>query len=69
VELVGLSEIAEMLGRSTRTVKTYMKRTDFPKPLGHLARGRIWRRRDVERWANRTLPLPVGRPPKRRKRS
>lgn len=64
-ELASLSEIAETLGVTTRTVQRYAERADFPKPLGRLAMGRVWRRTDVEAWAKRTLPLPrTGRPRK-----
>jgi predicted DNA-binding transcriptional regulator AlpA len=63
-ELAGLSEIAEMLGVTTRTVQRYMERDDFPEPLGQIAAGRVWLRRDVQRWAKETLPLPTGRPRK-----
>jgi predicted DNA-binding transcriptional regulator AlpA len=64
-EIVGLSEIAEMLGVTTRTVARYRTRDDFPEPLARLRGGFVWRRADVERWAKATLPLPrPGRPPK-----
>lgn len=63
-ELAGLSEIAEMLGVTTRTVQRYMEREDFPEPLGVLAAGRVWLRADIDRWAKQTLPLPEGRPRK-----
>ena len=63
-ELAGLSEIAEMLGVTTRTVQRYMEREDFPEPLGQIAAGRVWLRANVETWAKATLPLPEGRPRK-----
>jgi predicted DNA-binding transcriptional regulator AlpA len=63
-ELAALSEIAQMLGVTTRTVQRYMEREDFPEPLGRLAGGRVWLRADVERWAKQVLPLPEGRPRK-----
>lgn len=64
VELVSRSEIAELLGVTTRTVQRYTERSDFPKPLGQLATGRVWRRKDIEVWARKTLPLTQGRPRK-----
>jgi predicted DNA-binding transcriptional regulator AlpA len=63
-DLVGLAEVAELLDVTKRTVQRYMDRPDFPAPLGRLAGGRVWRRSDIEVWATRTLPLPVGRPRK-----
>jgi predicted DNA-binding transcriptional regulator AlpA len=64
-ELAGLDEIAQLLGVSKISAKRYTARDDFPEPLGRLAGGRVWRRRDVVKWAERTLPLPPGRPRKR----
>jgi predicted DNA-binding transcriptional regulator AlpA len=62
--LVSRAEIAEMLGVTGQTVHRYSGRPDFPKPVGQLAAGRVWRRKDVEKWAAKTLPLPSGRPRK-----
>ena len=62
-EIVALSEIADMLGVTRRTVQRYMDRDDFPAPLGVLAGGRrVWRRDDVAEWGRQTLPLSEGRP-------
>jgi predicted DNA-binding transcriptional regulator AlpA len=64
-ELAGVAEIAEILGVTRRTAARYSERDDFPAPTGQLARGRVWRRRDVEKWGAKHLPLPrPGRPPK-----
>jgi predicted DNA-binding transcriptional regulator AlpA len=64
-DLVGLSEIAEALGVHKRTAQEYVNREDFPDPLGRVAAGRVWRRQDVLKWAEKTLPLPrPGRPRK-----
>jgi predicted DNA-binding transcriptional regulator AlpA len=63
-ELAGLSEVAEMLGVTTRTVQRYMERSDFPEPVERLAGGRIWRRAEVEAWGRENLPLRTGRPKK-----
>jgi prophage regulatory protein len=62
-ELAGITEIAEMLGASARTVRNWVRRPDFPKPIETLATGRIWRRVDVATWAEEHRPKP-GRPPK-----
>jgi predicted DNA-binding transcriptional regulator AlpA len=61
-ELAGLDEIAQLLGVSKISAKRYASRGDFPEPVGRLAGGRVWRRVDVRAWADRTLPLPAGRP-------
>ncbi len=64
-EILGVSELAELLGVTKRTAIRYSQRPDFPQPLARLASGPVWRRADVEAWAQRTLPLPrTGRPPK-----
>jgi predicted DNA-binding transcriptional regulator AlpA len=61
-ELAGFTEIAEILGVHKRTVQRYIARDDFPEPIGRLARGRVWRREDIEKWgADRPKP---GRPRK-----
>lgn len=67
-ELAGVAELAKLLDVDKRTVQRYTHREDFPAPVEVLAGGRrVWRRRDVERWAAKTLPLPrTGRPPKQR---
>jgi predicted DNA-binding transcriptional regulator AlpA len=62
-ELLGLADIARELGVSKKTAQNYIARGDFPEPLGRIAAGPVWRKRHVDRWAKRTLPLPQGRPP------
>jgi predicted DNA-binding transcriptional regulator AlpA len=59
---VGLAEVAAMLGVTKNTALRYTRRGDFPGPVEQLASGRVWRRRDVETWAKKKLPLPTGRP-------
>jgi prophage regulatory protein len=54
VDLVGLTEIAEMLGVSAQRVDQLARRDDFPEPVAVLAAGRIWRLGDIERWAEST---------------
>lgn len=66
-ELAGPTEIAEILGVHRRTAQRYITREDFPEPVGRLARGRVWKRDDVEEWGREHLPLPIpGRPRKQR---
>ena len=51
-DLVGVAEIAEMLGVSRQRVNAIVKRDDdFPVPAAELSAGRIWRRGDVVAWA------------------
>ncbi len=61
--LVGLSEIAAMLGvsrqRAGQLVRDY---EDFPSPVAELASGRIWETAAVEAWANAHPVRPPGRP-------
>lgn len=64
-ELLGVTEIAELLNVTRRTATRYAQRADFPPPLDTLARGRVWRRVDVVKWRDELgPPLPVGRPKK-----
>jgi predicted DNA-binding transcriptional regulator AlpA len=57
LDLVGVPEIAEMTGASRRTAWRYVDHETFPEPAAEVSGKRLWRRRDVERWAKRTLPL------------
>lgn len=49
--LVGVAEAAAILGWDRRRVITYVDRGSFPEPIASLASGRVWRRDDVERYA------------------
>ena len=52
-ELVGIFEIASMLGVSRQRVDQISRAdTAFPDPVAELHAGRIWRRDDIVRWAN-----------------
>jgi predicted DNA-binding transcriptional regulator AlpA len=64
MELVGVKEIAAMNGVAVNSAWRWTQRDDFPAPAATLARGSVWRRRDVEKWAER-LPLRPGPKPKR----
>lgn len=51
LDLVGVAEIAEMLGVTRQRVHAITKtHADFPPPVAKLSAGRIWLRQDVERW-------------------
>lgn len=53
-DLLGAAEIAELLGISRQRVDQLAAGEDFPKPTAVLAAGRIWKRGEVEAWAQRT---------------
>lgn len=61
--LVGMAEIADMLGVSRQRAHQVAEREDFPAPVQHLAAGSVYARSAVERfvagWSRR-----AGRPPK-----
>ncbi len=65
-DLVGLSEVAEMLGvsrqRASQLVRDY---DDFPAPAASLASGRVWERPKVETWMRAHPVRRPGRPPHR----
>jgi predicted DNA-binding transcriptional regulator AlpA len=61
-DLLGLIDVARVLGISQSTAKNYARRPDFPTPQV-LSRGRVWRRADVEKWA-KILPLKPGPRPR-----
>jgi predicted DNA-binding transcriptional regulator AlpA len=60
--LVGLAEVAQILGVTKRTATSYAQRSDFPEPLVRLAATPVWLGKDVAAWAEQTLPLARGRP-------
>jgi prophage regulatory protein len=64
-EIAQLAEVAEILGVSRSTAARAVDRDDFPEPVDTLATGRVWRRRDIEKWARKNPPRGRGRPPKR----
>lgn len=49
--LVGVTEIAAMLGVTRQRADQLTRRGDFPKPEATISAGRIWKKKDVERWA------------------
>ena len=57
--LVGLTEIARMLGLSRQRVHQLASNPDFPKPAAVLIGSIIWNREDIEAWARRTSRLPA----------
>ena len=51
-ELVGVSELAALLGRPKQSIQGLLdsKRAAFPEPWARLRMGPIWLRSDVEAW-------------------
>ena len=62
LELLGLAEVAELLGVTKRTATRYAQRSDFPEPIARLRAGPIWLRKDVVAWARSGPPPRPGRP-------
>lgn len=53
--LVGLTEVAAMLGVSRQRVHQLTREdAGFPKPSAVLTAGHVWERRAIEEWAERT---------------
>lgn len=51
VELVGLQEIADILGVSRTRADQIVRQKGFPEPLDVIAAGRIWDKAEVLKWA------------------
>jgi predicted DNA-binding transcriptional regulator AlpA len=49
--LLGVAEIAAMLGLSRQRVNQLVQSDDFPAPEAELSAGRIWTREAIETWA------------------
>lgn len=54
-ELLGASDVAEILGWDIRKVSAYTKtgKAGFPQPIGVIGKRPIWRREDIERYLGR----------------
>lgn len=57
---MSVAEIADMLGVSRRQVHRLAAQSGFPAPAEVLAVGRVWRRRDIEKWAATKRRRPGG---------
>ena len=55
-DLVGTSEIADLLGVSRQRVHQLTARDDFPEPLARLQAGAIWDREAVLAWIRTHRP-------------
>lgn len=50
-ELMGVEEVAELVGKDKANfLRDLAGHLDFPKPVAHLASGRFWLSRDIERY-------------------
>lgn len=54
--LMCLGGIRARLGLSASRTYQLTRRRDFPEPVDHLARGRIWLKEDVEAWIREHRP-------------
>jgi len=62
VDVVGVPEVAQILGVSRQRVYQLMgSYDDFPVPLATLAVGRIWSRQAIEEWSRAHDDRPTGR--------
>jgi hypothetical protein len=64
-DLVGIAELAELVGVRRQRASVLARRPDFPEPLAELASGPVWDRRMVERFVQSWVRKP-GRPATRR---
>jgi predicted DNA-binding transcriptional regulator AlpA len=52
--LVGTKEVAALLGVSRQRVNRIAQtHPEFPRPVGQLAAGRVWKRKDILEWATK----------------
>lgn len=61
-DLVGIFEIAHMMGVTRQYAWQLSKRRDFPDPIHRLHAGDFWLLADIEAWAKRT-GRKLGPPP------
>ncbi|MEX0665557.1 MAG: DNA-binding protein [Acidimicrobiia bacterium] len=63
LELVGVAEIADLLGVTRQRVHQLMtEQANFPEPVADLAAGKIWLKEDVVAWAETWDRRPGRRP-------
>jgi predicted DNA-binding transcriptional regulator AlpA len=57
-DLVGVTEIGDLLGVSRQRADQLTRTDGFPEPVAVISAGRIWRRTDVDAWARAVGRLP-----------
>lgn len=50
LDVLGLSEVADLLGVSRKVASVRLSRGHIPQPDARLACGPIWRRSTIDRW-------------------
>lgn len=61
-QMVGVSEVAGILGVTRQRALEVSRRPDFPKPIAELAAGPVWNRHAVARFLERWPRRRTGRP-------
>jgi predicted DNA-binding transcriptional regulator AlpA len=56
--MVRIADMPPILGVTRQRCHQLAQRADFPQPVKTLGRDRLWRRADVERWADETGARP-----------
>jgi predicted DNA-binding transcriptional regulator AlpA len=57
-DLMGMGEVALLLGMDARRAYAITKRRDFPTPAAQVTGGRIWLAADIEAWIAEHRPPP-----------
>lgn len=50
MNLLGIHELAELLGVSRQRADQLARHAGFPRPAAELRGGRIWKRTEVDKW-------------------
>jgi predicted DNA-binding transcriptional regulator AlpA len=56
LDLVGLAEVADLLGTSRRQAIRWTQREDFPEPIIRLRATPVWEEREIRRWMRERKP-------------
>lgn len=54
MDLMGMSDVAELLGVSRQRAHQLAKAEGFPKPVGQVGARLVWTRTAIEKWARKT---------------
>jgi predicted DNA-binding transcriptional regulator AlpA len=61
--LMGVREVADLLGVTRQRAQQITRGADFPPPVAELKAGPVWESAEVERWRVRAGERRAGRPP------